>query len=58
VTYFEPPQLESDLRALGFTGVEDLGPAELGARYFGARTIQPGRAGGHVIRASKQPAES
>ena len=50
-------QLDNDLRTLGFTDVDDLGPAEIGARFFGART-QPGRAGGHVIRASKQPTES
>ena len=49
ITRFEPKPLACDLRGLGFVLVEDLGPSEIGARYFGA----PGRQGpgGHLIRA-------
>ena len=53
VTYFEPTSLASELRGLGFTTIDDLGPAELGPRYFGVASIPPGRAGGHVIRAAR-----
>jgi methyltransferase (TIGR00027 family) len=38
LTYFEPPVLAGELRGIGFTRVEDLGPDELHARYFTGRT--------------------
>jgi methyltransferase (TIGR00027 family) len=53
ITYFTPARLATDLRALGFSSVEDLGPAEIGARFFGRPSTQPGRSGGHVLRAFK-----
>jgi methyltransferase (TIGR00027 family) len=38
LTYFEPATLASELRGIGFTHVEDLGPDEVHARYFKGRT--------------------
>ena len=37
-SFFEPHELAGQLRALGFTALEDLGPAELNARFFGDRS--------------------
>ena len=37
-TFFEPQVLEHDLRALGFTEVEDLGAQQVNDRYFHQRT--------------------
>jgi O-methyltransferase involved in polyketide biosynthesis len=37
LTYFEPPALARDLRAIGFTQIEDLGPDEIHDRYFKGR---------------------
>jgi O-methyltransferase involved in polyketide biosynthesis len=37
ISSFEPEVLQSDLRAMGFTHVVDLGPDELNARYFSQR---------------------
>jgi methyltransferase (TIGR00027 family) len=37
-TFFEPRALAAELRALGFTELEDLGPEELNARFFGGRS--------------------
>ncbi len=36
-TFFDPPSLEKDLRAMGFGQIEDMGPEELNARYFQGR---------------------
>jgi len=33
-TFFDPVELTKDLRAMGFGHVEDIGPAEINARYF------------------------
>ena len=38
LTYFEPSTLAGELRGVGFTQVEDLGPDEIHARYFKNRT--------------------
>jgi methyltransferase (TIGR00027 family) len=38
VSYFAPATLAADLRRVGFTRVEDLGPDEIHARYFKGRT--------------------
>ena len=35
--FFDPAQLERDLRAAGFTSVEDLGVPEIDARFFAGR---------------------
>lgn len=37
LTYFEPAMLAGELKGLGFTQVEDLGPDELHERYFKGR---------------------
>lgn len=36
--FFEPRELVSKLEHMGFRTIEDLGPAELNARYFQGRT--------------------
>ena len=38
LTYFDPPTLAGDLRGIGFTRVENLGPDEIHDRYFKGRT--------------------
>ena len=38
ITHFTPAPLAADLRGLGFTRVEDLGPDEIHERYFKGRT--------------------
>jgi methyltransferase (TIGR00027 family) len=52
VTYFETEKLHSELAALGFVEIEDLGPAQIGSRYFPGRAGPLPDKGGHVIRAS------
>jgi methyltransferase (TIGR00027 family) len=47
-TFFEPQALQAELRRLSFSYAEDLGPAELNARFFSNRTDElrvagPGR---------------
>jgi methyltransferase (TIGR00027 family) len=54
-TFFTPSQIDADLRSLGFTQLEDLGPAELAARYFGRPDVPPDTPGGHVIHAAVTP---
>jgi methyltransferase (TIGR00027 family) len=49
--FFEPPQLDSELRTLGFRTIEDLDSAAIRARWFGADPQQQllhGRAG-HLL---------
>ncbi len=51
-SFFEPEELARDLKDLGFTQTEDLGPAEIQARYFTGRSdgLHPGRSG-HLMKA-------
>jgi len=49
-SHFDPPDMAALLKSSGFADIEDLGPREIGARYFNRR-IRPDRAGGHVVRA-------
>ena len=49
-SYFETDTLVASLQALGFREIEDLGPAEIAARYF--RVTKPAGRGGHILRAS------
>ena len=51
-TFFEPGDLARDLRTLGFTQTEDLGPPEIQARYFSCSSdgLRPGRTG-HLMKA-------
>ncbi|MBM2619106.1 class I SAM-dependent methyltransferase [Actinoplanes sp. LDG1-06] len=53
LTYFEPEEVASLLGASEFGEIEDLGPSELAARYFGRTDVPPGTAGGHVLRARR-----
>ncbi len=53
LTYFEPEEIAADLRARGFTEIEDLGPAALAARYFGRPDVPPETPGGHVLHARR-----
>lgn len=51
-TRFDPPGLHARLSALGFTEIEDLGPADLAARYWPQRAAVGPRRGGHVLHAA------
>jgi methyltransferase (TIGR00027 family) len=51
-SYFESDALFAKLTALGFREIEDLGPAQIGARYFAKRSGTPRRRGGHIVRAT------
>jgi len=52
LTYFAADELAGELRGVGFTEIEDLGPGEIEARYFGV--AGSGRTkGGHVVRARR-----
>jgi methyltransferase (TIGR00027 family) len=51
---FDPPDLHAALRGFGLTQIEDLGPAEIMARFVSAeRAAKASPRGGHVIYASK-----
>jgi methyltransferase (TIGR00027 family) len=53
LTYFEPAELAADLTRRGLTEIEDLGPAQLAARYFDRPNVPTDTPGGHVIRGRK-----
>jgi len=53
ISYFEAPQLHTKLRSLGFSKIEDLGPAAIAARYFPNRPLQGNGNGGHVLHAAR-----
>ena len=53
LTYFEPAEIGAELAGLGFTEIEDLGPAGLAARFFDRHDLPPDTPGGHVIRARR-----
>jgi methyltransferase (TIGR00027 family) len=50
VTYFDADQLHANLRKIGFSEIEDLGPREIAARYFPDRASSAPEKGGHVLR--------
>jgi len=52
VNYFESDQLRAKLTGLGFTGVEDLGPPEIAARFFPSRAASAPATGGHMLHAT------
>jgi methyltransferase (TIGR00027 family) len=52
-TYFVPAQLAAELAAQGLTEIEDLGPAQQGARFLNRHDIPADLAGGHLIWARK-----
>jgi len=52
VTYFEAAMLRARLTALGFTEIEDLGPAQIASRYFPSYAKSLPNKGGHILRAT------
>jgi methyltransferase (TIGR00027 family) len=52
VSYFDAAELDVRLRASGFTQVEDLGPAQIAARYFPEWVDGAAEKGGHIVRAA------
>jgi methyltransferase (TIGR00027 family) len=52
VNYFEAGQLRAKLMALGFSEIEDLGPAQIISRYFPHRASDGRDKGGHILRAA------
>jgi O-methyltransferase involved in polyketide biosynthesis len=52
LTFFEPDEIDAELRGLGFTEIEDLGPAQLAARFFNRPDVPSNTPGGHVLRAA------
>ncbi|MCU7723177.1 SAM-dependent methyltransferase [Actinoplanes sp. KI2] len=52
LTFFEPDEIDAELRGLGFTEIEDLGPAQLAARFFNRPDVPADTPGGHVLRAA------
>jgi O-methyltransferase involved in polyketide biosynthesis len=50
--YFETDALHAKLMALGFSEIEDLGPALIRQRYFANRGGSLRDRGGHVVRAT------
>jgi len=55
-TYFDPPALHAHLGSIGFSGIEDLGPPQILARYFPQRPKPWPERGGHVLRATTRNA--
>jgi methyltransferase (TIGR00027 family) len=53
LNYFKADELRGKLMALGFCEVEDLGPAQIAARYFPNRASTLPDKGGHILRATK-----
>ena len=52
ISHFETDALRDRLTAIGFTEIEDLGPAQIASRYFPGRASAPPDWGGHVARAA------
>jgi methyltransferase (TIGR00027 family) len=52
LTYFTADELRAKLTALGFSGIEDLGPQQIAARYFPHRAAHLPNKGGHIVHAT------
>jgi methyltransferase (TIGR00027 family) len=52
VSYFETDRLRARLGDLGFSAIEDLGPAQIAARYIPDRTGPLPDRGGHIVCAA------
>jgi len=50
-TFFRPAELPEILH--DFADLEDLGPAQLAARYFGRPDVHPDTPGGHIVHARR-----
>jgi methyltransferase (TIGR00027 family) len=57
-SYFDTDVLNERLRGLGFTDIEDWGPAQIAARFFPGRAANPTNRGGHILRASRSLSQS
>jgi methyltransferase (TIGR00027 family) len=53
LTFFDPPELHAVLSSIGFSEMEDLGPADIAVRYFGQPNPTPNAPGGHIVRARR-----
>ena len=52
ITLLDPEELRSQLEAFGYASIEDLGPGDVAARYFGdAHAQAQGGAGPHLVHA-------
>ena len=58
ISHFEPQALHAKLHELGFSGIEDLGPREIRARYFPNAKGPVRDRGGHVLRATSKQSPS
>jgi methyltransferase (TIGR00027 family) len=54
LSYFDTGELHHKLIALGFNAIEDLGPAQIAARYFPMRLRSTPENGGHVLHALRR----
>jgi methyltransferase (TIGR00027 family) len=52
-TFFDPPELQEELRRMGFASFEDLGKEEINARYFSGRAdgLRTGGGAGRLMKA-------
>ncbi|GAA4597071.1 methyltransferase (TIGR00027 family) [Actinoplanes octamycinicus] len=54
LSFAEPEEIAADLDKLGFAEIEDLGPAQLAARYFNRPDVPAETPGGHVLHARRR----
>jgi methyltransferase (TIGR00027 family) len=53
LSYFTADEFAVELRGIGYTDIDDLGPDAIGTRYFGLPAGRLGRAGAHLIAAGR-----
>ena len=51
-SHFDTDELRAELMALGFRTIDDLGPAEVAARFFPQGTAPISRSGAHIVHAA------
>ena len=54
LTYFTREEILGKLTSVGFTGIDDLGPPQLAARYVPSQAPAMPEKGGHIVRATKR----
>jgi methyltransferase (TIGR00027 family) len=52
LSHFEPDKLHRNLKTLGFSEIQDLGPPQIRSRYFPIHTGSLPDKGGHILRAA------
>jgi methyltransferase (TIGR00027 family) len=52
ISYFESDKLRVRLTAMGFSGIEDLGPPQITGRYFPGHENSAPERGGHILHAT------